>query len=449
MLDGDSFGLSMCLAAAAHCLGLSSPFNVAASAVVDGDGVLFEVGGLGEKLGVLHDWALGVETVIVAAGQLEEARTIAKELGASWQIIPARTVADAVVAAFPNLWSDLAAHWNDPAKVAQVAADLLRLARDGSNQVLSWKGIADAAERVVARLPEQSHAAKEARFAHLVALRHEGKDALLELDDEFLVGMRRPLRLRCLAHVVQSHGDCADMLDPAVERAVAATLPTDSRDDSVDDLWLIGAAGRTLAAFFRYESAEVALRRAVHGWFELDSTAKASHALCELLRVVALTDERESFSRLVHDYAGPFLQDPRTDAVSRGFVRYSLGRGHALLGDASEARRCLSDNACDWALLPDHLRATRLRWLIGVLRLDGTNVPPLEDCVQQLAMAVDRSPNFQFVAELAQLDRAQHDGADSSSALHAFETLMPREYRRFNTAYGGDLARRIAREFRY
>ncbi len=449
VLDGDSFGLSVCLLAAADRLGLPSPPNVAATAIVDSDGTLFSVGGLSAKFHVLNDWALGVNTVIVAASQTVEATALARELGTAWQIVGARSLAEAMVTAFPNFWADLLANWSDPAKLVRVAGDLHRLARDGSNQVLGWKGIADAAGRVVSRLPEGSGATKDARFAQLVAQRHEGHDALLELDLEYLAGMRRPLRVRCLAHIAQSHGDCADVLDPTIERALADTLPTDSRDDSVDDFRLLGATGRMLAAFFRYADAEVALRRAVQGWFELDCVPEASHPLSELLRVVALTGSHESFLVAVEEYAEPFLRDPRVDAVSRGFILYSLGRGHALLGNHQEGRHRLADDACDWSLLPDHLRALRLRWLVNAIRAEDA-ADAAEDCLKQLSALTERTPTLGVVATLAQLDSALHQGSDACAALGAFQTCKPRDYRRFVEAYGGqELGARIAREYRY
>jgi len=448
VLDGDSFGLSLCLLAAADRLGLPSPPNVAATAIVDSDGALFPVGGLSAKLQVLNDWALGVDTVLVAASQTAEATALARELGTSWQIVGARSLAEAMVTAFPNFWADLLANWSEPAKLARVAGDLHRLARDGSNQVLGWKGIADAAERVVSRLPEGSDATKDARFAQLVALRHEGHDALLELDREYLAGMRRPLRVRCLAHIAQSHGDCAEVLDPTIERAVADTLPADSRDDSVDDFRLLGATGRMLAAFFRYAAAEAALRRAVQGWFELDCIPEASHALSELLRVLALTGPRQSFLVAAEEYAEPFLRDPRADAVSRGFVLYSLGRGHALLGNHQDARHRLADGACDWNLLPAHLRAVRLRWLANAVRAEDA-ADPAKDCLKQLSALTERTPTLGIVAVLAQLDSAQYRGSDASAPLAAFQATKPRDYRRFVEAYGQELGARIAREYRY
>lgn len=447
-LDGESFGLSICLAAAAHRLGLPSPSTVAATAAVDGDGVLFDVGGLEEKLGVLHQWALGVETVIVAANQLDAAQALAQRLEAPWQIVGARNLAEATTAAFPNLWTDVMAHWSAPAKLAQVAADLHRLARDGSNQVLSWKGIADAAGRVAARLPETGSGAQDARFAQLVAQRHEGHDALIELDQAYLASMRRPLRLRCLAHIVQSHADCSEVLDPAIEHAVAQMLPPDSRDDAGDDLRLLGAIGRLLAAFFRYSEAEVALQRAVRGWYELDCIPEASFALSELLRVVALTGALPSFTLAVHEYAHAFLKDPRTDAVSRCFILYSLGRGQSLLGNHGEAHRFLADGACEWALSPDHLRALRLRWLTKVVRAEGA-ADRVEGYVRQLSEIVERAPELEVVAVLAKLDRDQHERNDATSALGAFQSCRPREYRRFATAYDDDLAGRVVREYRY
>jgi hypothetical protein len=359
-------------------------------------------------------------------------------------------VAEAVVVAFPNLWTDLLAHWSEPAKLTKVASDLHRLARDGSNRVLGWQGIADAAERVANQLPPESPAATDARFARLVALRHEGRDALLELDHAYLAGMRRPLRLRCLAHIVQSHADCAEVLDPAIEQAVAAMLPPDSRDDSGDDLRLLGALGRMLAAFFRYREADVALRRAVRGWFELDRIPEASHALSELLRVVALAGPIASFAGAVREHADSFLQDPRVDAVSRCFVIYSLGRGQSLLGHHGEARRLLADESCEWTLSPDHLRAVRLRWLTRVFRAEGA-ADRAEDCMRQLSQIVGRAPELEVVAVLAQLDRAQHgqNQNDSALALGTFQSCRPREYRRFAAAGDGDIDVRVAREYRY
>jgi hypothetical protein len=438
----------MCLAAAAHCLGLPSPPNIVATAAVDSDGALSEVGGLAEKLRALDQWALGVDTVIVAETQSSTARSIVQTLGATWHIVGARTVAEAVATCFPNLWRDLESRWRDETTSARVASDLLRLARDGSNHVLSWRGIGEAAARLTASLPADSRARKDARFAELIARRHEGVEALLPLDEEHFAGMRRPLRLRCLAHVVQSHADWAEDFVPELERAVEKLLPRDPADDSPDDLRVLGALGRWRAAFFRYEPAKEALERAVRGWFELDCVPEASHALSELLRVTAVTHAQEAFGRCVHDYAEPFLSDPRSAAVSRGFVLYALGRGRALLGDFSDARRRLSDEACEWALVPDHLRALRQRWLIRAARSAGDSTAA-ELAARELSALVERAPHLEYIRTLAELDAELEVRRDGHEVLQSLAKATPVEYRRFEKAYGDDVAARLAREYRY
>lgn len=154
VLDGECFGLSLCVAAAAHHLELPSPSHLAATGCVASDGTVLPVDGLRSKLNVLHDWALGVTTVLTSAAQAEEAGAIAREVGAAWRILGVRTVADAIACAFPNWWTDLQSRWDgDVTRLTQMARDLHRLARDGSNHLLSWRALADVAEAVAGRLP--------------------------------------------------------------------------------------------------------------------------------------------------------------------------------------------------------------------------------------------------------------------------------------------------------
>jgi hypothetical protein len=451
VLEGESFGLSLCLAAAAYYLQLGSPSHVAAAACVASDGTVLPVDGLRDKLCVLHDWALGVTTVLTSAAQAAEAEAAAGELGATWRIIGVRSVGEAIGHAFPNWWTDLQSRWaGDRPLLTQLVRDLHRLARDGSNQLLGWRALAEVAEGVACRLPAGGPAWKEAQFAALIARRHEGEPALIPLDEGWFSTMRRPLRLRCLAHVVQSHGDSAETLNVEVMDEVIRALPQRSVDDSVDDLRLLGALGRTLAAFFCYEKAESLLRRAVQGWFELDRAPEASHALCELLRVVAVTNQRDEFPREVRIYVEPLLRDARTAEISRGFVRYWVGRGFSVLGDHDRAYEYLSGGGVDWNLMPDHLRACRLFWALRVARqLGRTGAARTHQEELQALASQRRVPRFTLA--LAELDRAQAESADLRPPLKALRESRPIDYNRFARAspVEVELCRRLIAEFRY
>jgi hypothetical protein len=451
VLEGESFGLSLSVAAAAYHLQLPSPSHLAAIGCVASDGTVLPVDGLRAKLSILHDWALGVTTVLTSAAQSEEAGALTREIGASWRIVGVRSVGDAISCAFPNWWTDLQSRWADDVPLLkQVAHDLHRLARDGSNQLLGWRALADVAEAVASRFPSDDPARKEAQFAALVARRHEGERALLPVDGEWLASMRRPLRLRCLAHVVQSHGDCADELDQGVIGEAIQALPKQPLDDSPDDLRLLGAVGRTLAAFFRYSEAEGMLTRAVRGWFELDRAPEASHSLCELLRVTSATQQHDPFRDTVSRYAQRVLGDPRAPEVSRGFVRYWSGRGFIVLGDDARGYEYLVDQEFDWNLLPDHLRACRLRWVARVARRLGWAEIALKYHGLLEALA-DQNPATKFALALAELDRALLKSIDVRLAMKAFSESRPGDYSRFASAFPDEVerCRKLVDHFRY
>lgn len=451
VLAGESFGLSLCVAAAAYHLPLPSPSHLAAIGCVASDGTVLPVDGLRAKLSILHDWALGVTTVLTSAAQSEEADALAREIGASWQIVGVRSVGEAIGCAFPNWWTDLQSRWADDIPLlTQLAHDLHRLARDGSNQLLGWRALADVAEAVASRFPSDDPARKEAQFAARVARRHDGEQALLPLDGEWLASMRRPLRLRCLAHVIQSHGDCADELDQGVIGEAIKALPEHPLDDSPDDLRLLGATGRTLAAFFRYPEAEGMLERAVRGWFELDRAPEASHSLCELLRVTSATQPHDLFLDTVTLYAERVLGDPRAPEISRGFVRYWSGRGFSVLGDDARAYEYLTDADFDWNLLPDHLRACRLRWVVRVTRRLGRPEIALKYHCALEALA-NQNPATKFALALAELDRAQLESKDFRPGLKALSESRPTEYRRFASAFPdeGERCLKLTNDFRY
>ncbi|MBK6517245.1 MAG: hypothetical protein IPG04_24775 [Polyangiaceae bacterium] len=74
LIEGPSMGLSVALATASLLLERPLPPTLIASAEVTGAGQVRGVGGLGDKLALLANSALGVTTVIVAADQVEPRR---------------------------------------------------------------------------------------------------------------------------------------------------------------------------------------------------------------------------------------------------------------------------------------------------------------------------------------------------------------------------------------
>jgi len=450
-LGGDSFGLSFALSAASLLADVPVPVDVAASAVLRQDGSLGTVEGLEAKIEVLCGNAPGVTRLLVALGQGDEARRIARE---RLQIVECADLAFALHHVFPGLDRVTPASWKSPGTAAAAARQLYRLAMRPVRPLLGWKGVASAAGALHEALPADDHVHRvQVAFARQVALRHEGAAAPLAWPaHEVLMHMQAPVRLTVLAHVVQAAievgaPDLADTLERA--RAHVPRL----RDAERGGLRLMGAVGRGLARLRRHDEAAALLEEVVEAWRLALLAEEASMALCELVRVHALRGDLAGLERL-----GPALDEvltaPMLDDVSRAFLQQALARARvelALAGavplDASlepelQALQRLSEARLS---VPEHVALSSLRQLARVHAARGQ-----VDLARALRARLP-SRDFGAYALLGQLDRALEAGEDVSAALAALDASPHAHHlpRAPGTCTPLERAVIVAREFPY
>jgi hypothetical protein len=433
-LDGSSFGLSFCLAFASLMLAVPLPGDLLASAAVTPEGQLEAVdeAALARKLRLVHGWAPGVRTLIVASANGDFAKSVARELGAGFDVLAVSSLQAALEVAFPRLIEALEARFDDARKRQHAAHRLFELVRDGSSSLLGWRGVAASSEWLAARLPEGSDALREACFAEAVARRHAGDELPAPLDFAWMEAMPRPLRLRVIAHWVEHSRFHSPNERQAIRDAAERHLATRSLDDGPEDLALLGALGRSYATFGEYAAAQRSLLRALAGFRELGLVEQSSFALSECIRILGLQGRVDDLRALVdaganarHAFATEFFAEPRASSLSRAFVRFALGRAFAQVGSASEALRFLqTSDELDWSLTLAHLQASRLRWLASALELAGQH-QDAKRALTELEALARTCPEATFAALLAHIDEALARGNDASAPLEALRRLEP------------------------
>jgi len=370
VLDGSSFGLAMALAAVSRLANVPVSRGWVALAALTPGGAAESVGGLPAKLELLAADELadfGSLRVLVAPGQVVEARS---HVPAGAEVVGVVDLREAVERVFgPDLIAHVRADWASETNRAEAAALLFRFAVRDSPGLLRWSAFATACEGLLEADAEAEAWRWKAELAWRIARRHAGRAERIDLPDSVLAQLPRPWRLRLLAHEVQAAADARTedwrgVLERA-RRVVAA-----AREEHPDDLRLLGAMGRALAAWGRYDDALRVLRRAVQGWLDLDEVADVTFALCELLRVEGVT--AGDFSEEARAGLEAVAADPRVGWESRAFVALSHGAALAQQRHLDGAVRVLEEEAeWSWEHTRPHVRASRWRRLAAAL--DGSD----------------------------------------------------------------------------
>lgn len=415
-LAGESFGLGLWLASASRLLDTPVPADVAALGRLDDHGCVHAVDGLGAKLRVLAEWAVGVRTVLVAMEQQQEATAIASDLAPRLRVIGVSSVAEALARAFPGGLEGLlelaSRQWHDERRRADEALDALyQQALDNQALLLGWAGVASAAEILADVLADDPARASAARFVLQVARRHDGHTAPIAWPDrDWLAGQHRPVRLQIVAHVLQAATDSGDPeLMQAITRAREHLAPPVERHR--EDLMILGAIGRAQALGGRLEQAASTLLDAIDGWRGIRRIHEASYALSECLRVLGLLQRPDDLRALLDGHAAAFLRHPEAAPLSRCFVALAAARGLIEAQRPVEGMAWLEDDAIPWAAAVRHADAARLRWRARALSTTGKT-----DAAAELRAQLERQHGAGTPPEenvlLARIDAALESGTD-------------------------------------
>lgn len=409
VVDGPSAGLSLCLAQASLLLDLPVPSDLVASATVDDSGRLGPVGGLQEKLAVVSRRALGVSRILVAKEQADEAKRLVK--GTRLTVESRKTLGEAIELVFPDVLTVMRHRWAEPAARREAAELLHRVALFDHPRLLTWAAVRKSARFLLGHEDLTDDLRDRCRLTEAIAARHEGESAPIPWpEDEVLRRMRRPLRMRLLAHVVQSAADDSDAraLDYAGR---AECWLADPLEWAEGDLALQGARGRALASAGHYDDACNLLDAVVCAWLELGQAHQASFAACELLRLLGLARNRDALD-IGSRRAVEILSDLRTSDKSRTFLRLALGRAWIQAGDEQTGLEWLADDPV-WAKAPDHVCGSRLRWRAHALR--GREGEQAWEALRQEGLGMH--------VALAEIDRAVLRG-DEAAAQAALDRAL-------------------------
>lgn len=440
--DGASFGLAMLLAVASEWLDTPVPADLVALAALDPTGRTAVVNHLDQKLTLLRGSALGVRRVLVATAQRDEALRHAGPL----EVVAVDDAVEALGVAFTGLASRLRARWERPDAAEQAAEALLKLALiPPRNKTLHWWALVDCAAHLCDALHDRPVALERAAFARAIAARHAGDAGPLPWPSAaLLAGLSPSRRMRCVAQGVQAAAD-AGHADVRARAAEALAVLDAQEGHTVEALELRGAVGRALAAVRAYPEARDTLQAAVEGWWALDAEVNASFALCELVRVCGLLDDRDGLDhalRRVRTYASDHPQE----TLALAFLRLAEGRALVHTGRPAEALAVL--HPLDAQVLPAHLRAAALRWQANAHAALGAR-----EAARALRESLAAMHTVVGAAALAALDAALDADADAATLaarVEALEALRPQGlHGLLGPGTPHERAARIAREYPY
>jgi tetratricopeptide (TPR) repeat protein len=315
-----------------------------------------------------------------------------------------------------------------PERLGLVVERLWRLTLEGAPPQLGWRVVAALASGLLLRHTADLLLRWKAAFARDVARRHLGEAALLLWPEEDILGaFSRETRLLIVAHVVQSVADGDPLL--ALETAERASRLISVISPLPADATLLGAIGRAEAAACAFERAAASLDTALQIWESLRLRTESSYALCERLRVLGILGQEEAVLDLIETSVRTFLQEEQTSKVARSFVLLAAGRALAQLGRHAEAIERLEPEDA-WSQAPDHVQASRLRWLSFAQRATGLS-GQAASTLRALGCLGDTDQ-----LHLAHLDDALARGTTTGEMVPLVQGLL-------NAEEGGDEARRL------
>lgn len=402
-LHGRSLGLAAAWAAACWVARCGPPAHVAALGTVDQEGRVAAIDGVASKARRLV--ASGVHTLYLPAANVSQ-------VDVDVALHPVHHVQELVAAT-------LRPAGRGPRWSPEEVDGLLGWVERGDPPVPSWAPL----HRTLDLLKGRESVASEVAEALRIAARH--------LDDTApapwpagLEGQPRPVRLRRLAHLLQSHTDHGAVdPEPWVSRALEF-LADDPLERTASDFEVMGAAGRLLSATGQLERAWTLLWQAADGYRSIRAGASMGRSVCALLWLAALHPERAQWRDRAMELCRQYEGETRTDQ-DRAYIALAVGRLEVRAGGAPDALQ----QAMAWG--PAHVRDSAARWW---MRAGGTGRTPTEG-----------TP----FAALAQLDRCVDRGDDPRAALNALQALQPRRTRQVMAWARGDVARHVADAWPY
>jgi tetratricopeptide (TPR) repeat protein len=423
-LDGNSLGLALFLASASMLINQPLPASQMALGAVSLKGEVEPVGGLREKLKVITACALGVTELLVETDQKPEVEELLDALGSKISVTPVAHLSDAVHAAFPELEREGFGGWRTKEAALETLRKLYQRVLGGPGLLLGWKAIAATAEKLEQVLDGDDEEVWKAGFIRSVSLRNEGRyDQIIPWpSDEELRTFPIPIRLRIVAQALQSSTEgCAPDLQAQASRAQGYIAPKLDRYEQ--DLVLLGAVGRALAAAGDFDEAIRTLREAIQGWSDIYKDDQTSFPLSELVRVLGMLGRKQELDQVLETFVNNFEAAHTDNPHSQAFVDFSVGRALIQCGRPKEGVARLDERRQAWDQAYSHLQRSRLRWLAR----------GREELGDEAGAATARrmlSPQNDGYAILANIDRALVTGDDPRALLEELDRENGPELRR-------------------
>jgi hypothetical protein len=442
LVRGPSFGLSFLLVLASRVFRVSLPGDVIASAAITEDGALEGVEGLQLKIETIVSLMPRVRRLLVAAGQLEEARQWAVE---RLEVIGVASASQALEKVFKEGLADLLLlEGEDPDRRNEVADWFFRFSLVGRGELVDWSPVAAAARMALDNWsPLTEDQTFKLRFARGVAERHEWNGGTLPVPSvEWLLARPATLRAQIVAHLIQQVADAGQPSWSEVEPLVNLVRQPTLKDAHQMQLRVEGALARLWSIMGRPNDALRRHEELAQLYFDNLLYGEVSFPLSEWFRLSGVVGDKESFDRA----------DEMRDAVAavggfglHGSVYVELARCKAL--------SCLAPLAEDGVLAtlnnvahdlraPQHVRWSAVRWLMrqDATVLDEQTRAGLRSALEKAAALPDAQRNHSAAvnAALVKLDTATqaHLPAQAEAAVTELTRLDPGVIQHLQAAAG-------------
>ncbi|MBK7156311.1 MAG: hypothetical protein IPH72_31830 [Sandaracinaceae bacterium] len=382
-LDGRSFDLAFWMAVTSLALDLPVPHDIVASAVVSADGRLTGVEGVALKARFLASTVPCVGRFLVADADADAARAAVlgcDRPGPPLEIVSAPDVHAALLKVFgENYEAEVArrVEADDLGRVVDQSQRLFHAVVGGGAMSISWRGVemlAAAIETRFSREPSGDHHAADAVWARLIARRHQGiaphrSPPPASADAHHPRGLRRRLHAQRIQHA-RDAGD-AELLEASLDAALRE-VPVVG-DETTEDIHLLGALGRGLAAMGRLDEAARHLTRACELADALGEPAARARSLCELLRVSGLLGRADEVDALASRWVERDLSAMPVNDQGRAYLLLAQVHASVHLSRWAGAQERLHVIARGWQFAPGSadVRASAYRRLLQCLAAEG------------------------------------------------------------------------------
>lgn len=329
-LDGRSYGLSFGLALVSKLLDRPMPCRWTATAQMNHRGELQGVDGLKVKIDTIWGYAPGVNTLLVAQEQEEEAKDYVG--GRPLEVKGVKTLTEAVDEVFDDLPAKLVEAGERPEQRRELIEKVFHLCLSRRDGVVDWTPVGRAAHLMRQRWRGLSpELVQKLTLAEAVARRHQANEGEVELPSrQWIDELPNPQRLEVVAQLVQQSTDTGM---PAEEEALefGQAYLVDGADAFGPHIKLRGALGRLCFILGDVEGALEMQREAVQQWIGRRQGDEISYPLSYAYMVAGALGDKEQLESL-REAERHWRSLAGAEPAGEDYVLAFRGRAEALCG---------------------------------------------------------------------------------------------------------------------